>query len=315
VSQPRPALSIVSTLYRSQATLAEFWERASAAARRIAGDDYEIVLVNDGTPDGSLEVALSLYERDPHVRVVDLSRNFGHHKAMMTGLEHARGALVFLIDCDLEEAPELIEAFHARLRESGADVVYGVQTARKGGWFERVAGHLFFRLFNLLSPHPLPVNVLTVRLMTRRYVDSLVAHRERAILIAGLWVITGYRQEAMPVAKGSRRRSSYTFAHKVAIFVDSVTSFSDRPLVAIFYLGSLIVVTATGGVLHLVYRKLVHGISVVGWPSLIVSVWLLGGLTIFSIGLLGIYLSKIFIETKQRPYTIVRALYEREPGA
>ena len=119
----------------------------------------------------------------------------------------------------------------------------------------------------------------------------------------------------MPVAKGSRRLSSYTLARKVGMFVDSVTSFSDRPLVIIFYIGSAIVLTAAAGALRMIYRKMVYGISVVGWPSLIVSVWLLGGLTIFSIGLIGIYLSKIFLETKQRPYTIVRAIYEREPPA
>lgn len=310
---PRPGLSIVTTLYRSDATLAEFCARAGAAARTITGDDYEIVLVNDGSPDGSLDAAITLYEHDSHVRVVDLSRNFGHHKAMMTGLAHARGALVFLIDCDLEEPPELLEAFHTKLRESGADSVYGVQTERKGGWFERMTGRLFFTLFNLLSPQSIPVNLLTVRLMTRRYVDSLLEHRERALMIAGLWAITGYRQEPLAVAKGSRPRSSYTMARKIAIFVDSVTSFSDRPLVAIFYLGTFIVLAASGAALWLIYRKLRHGVGVAGYPSLMVSIWLLGGLTIFCIGLVGIYMSKIFLETKQRPYTIVRALYEREP--
>jgi putative glycosyltransferase len=307
---PRPALSIVATLYRSEATLAEFHARATAAARAAAGDDYEVVLVNDGSPDRSLEIAIALHEQDPHVRVVDLSRNFGHHKAMMTGLEYARGALVFLIDCDLEEAPELLAEFDAERRKTGADVVYGVQTARKGGLFERLSGWLFFTLFNLLSRDRLPVNLLTVRLMTRRYVDSLVAHRERAMMMAGLFVITGYRQEPLAVTKGSKPHSSYTFARKIAMFVDSVTSFSDRPLVYIFYLGSFIVLTATAAAIWLVHRKIWHGVPVAGYPSLIVSIWMLGGLTIFCIGLVGIYLSKVFIEAKQRPYTIVRATYE-----
>ena len=308
----RPALSIVATLYRSEQTIAEFCERARAAAAAAAGDDYEIVLVNDGSPDTSLEIALSLHERDAHIRIVDLSRNFGHHKAMMTGLEHARGALVFLIDCDLEEDPALLASFQARLRETRADVVYGVQAARKGGWFERISGYVYFRIFNLLSSDPLPVNVITVRLMTRRYVESLLLHRERALMIAAIAVITGYRQEPMVVAKRSRGETTYTLRRKIALFVDAITSFSDRPLVAIFYIGSFIVVAASLAALRLIYRKLVHGISVVGWPSLIVSIWLLGGLTIFCVGLLGIYLSRVFIETKQRPYTIVRTVYERE---
>ena len=308
----RPALSIVATMYRSEATIVEFCERARAAAAAVAGDDYEIVLVNDGSPDRSLDLAVSLHEGDAHIRIVDLSRNFGHHKAMMTGLEHARGALVFLIDSDLEEAPELLASFHARLRDTGADVVYGVQASRKGGWFERLSGYVWFKIFNLLSADPLPVNVITVRIMTRRYVESLLLHRERALMIAAIAVITGYRQEPMVVAKRSRGETTYTLRRKVALFVDAITSFSDRPLVAIFYIGSFIVVTASLAALRMIYRKLAHGISVVGWPSLIVSIWLLGGLTIFCIGLLGIYLSRVFIETKQRPYTIVRAVYERK---
>jgi putative glycosyltransferase len=309
---PRPALSIVATLYRSERTLAEFCDRARAAAAAIAGDDYELVLVNDGSPDGSLDLAVALHHRDPHVRVVDLSRNFGHHKAMMTGLEYARGTLVFLIDCDLEEPPELLAQFHARLHETGADAVYGVQRTRKGGWFERLSGYVQYKLFNLLSVHKLPVNGLTVRLMTRRFVDSLVLHRERAMFLAALAVLTGYRQEPMVVTKGSRGDSSYTLARKVTLFLDAITSFSDRPLVAIFYLGSFIFVTASFAALWLIYRKVWHGTSVIGWPSLIVSIWLLGGLTIFCVGLLGIYLSKVFIETKQRPFTIVRAVHEHD---
>jgi putative glycosyltransferase len=313
----RPALSIVTTLYRSEATVAEFYARARAMATQIAGEDFEIVFVNDGTPDGSLALALGLYERDPRVRVIDLARNFGHHRAMMTGLAHARGELVFLIDSDLEEAPELLPQFHATLREGGGavDVVYGVQRARKGSWVERVSGAVFFRVFNLLSPDPLPVNVMTVRLMTRRYVESLVAHQERETIIAGLWVLTGYGQVAVPVVKGSRPTSSYSLVGRVTNFVNAVTSFSDRPLVLIFYIGTLICAAASAAAFYLIVRKLFFDIHLAGYPSLIVSIWLLGGLTIFCVGLIGIYLSKVFIETKQRPYTIVRHHYDRAAQA
>src|SRR5256885_14440017 len=143
-------LSIVTTLYYSAPYLDEFYDRACAAAEKFTRD-FEIILVNDGSPDNSLEVALSIYQKDHRVKVIDLSRNFGHHKAMMTGLAHASGELVFLIDCDLEEEPELLERFHRELIASGADVVYGVQQKRKGDLFERVSGTLFFKLFNALS--------------------------------------------------------------------------------------------------------------------------------------------------------------------
>ena len=306
-------LSIVTTLYQSVETLKEFYARIRPEAEKFTGD-YEIILVNDGSPDDSLDVALALYRGDPHIRVIDLSRNFGHHKAMMTGLAHARGDLVFLIDCDLEEKPELLGEFHRKLRETGADVVYGIQEKRKGGWFERTSGRLFFWLFNSLSNVPLPSNVVTVRLMTRRYVESLISHRERETIIAGLWAMTGYRQLPIAIDKGSGGRSTYSLLGKVTTFINAVTSFSDRPLVFIFYLGSVIVFVATIAALRLIVRQIFYGINVVGWPSLIVSIWLLGGLTIFCLGLIAIYLSKVFIETKNRPYTIIRQLYEQTTG-
>lgn len=303
-------LSVVTTLYRSAAHLEEFHARMSRAAAALS-PDYEIVLVNDGSPDDSLAAALRLLERDPRLTVVDLSRNFGHHKAVMTGLAHARGQSVFLIDCDLEEEPEWLSDFQVQLRERGADVVYGVQERRKGTLLERLSGDLFFRLFALLSDDPLPANLTTVRLMSRRYVDALLQHRERSMIIGGLWVITGFAQVALPVKKGSRGKSSYTLAARVDVFVNAVTSFSDRPLKLIFYLGLGIFLMALAAASVLVVRRVFFGVLLAGWPSLMVSVWLLGGLTLFCLGVIGIYLQKVFIETKQRPYTIVRAVHRR----
>ena len=303
-------LTVVATLYQSAQHLEAFHARASAAAL-VLTPDYEIVLVNDGSPDHSLDVALRLFALDSHVRIVDLSRNFGHHKAMMTGLAHARGELVFLIDSDLEEEPELLQAFHATMQAVGTDVVYGVQAARRGGLFERVSGWAFFKLYNVLSDQPIPVNVVTVRLMTRRYVQALLSHRERETMIAGLWALTGFAQVPVTVTKGQNTGTSYSLSRKVAVLVNSVTSFSDRPLVFIFYLGLAIGIGASMAALYLVVQRLFFGVALPGWPSLIVSVWLLGGLMLGSLGIIGMYVSRIFIETKQRPYTIVRQIYER----
>jgi putative glycosyltransferase len=304
-------LSIVTTLYRSARHLEEFHARISAVAARFT-PDYEILLVNDGSPDDSLAVALKLFEHDDRVRIVDLARNFGHHKAMMTGLAEARGDLVFLIDSDLEEPPELLTEFAEAIKEGHADVVYGVQDRRRGGLVERSSGWLFFRLFNLLSEQPIPENLATVRLMTRRYVSALVSHRERKMMIAGLWALTGFKQIARTIAKGTKGDTAYGFRRKVSVLVDSVTSFSDRPLVLIFYLGLAIGGTSSFAAVYLVVRRLFFGVALPGWPSLIVSIWMLGGLMLICLGIIGIYLSKIFIETKQRPYTIVRQIYERD---
>src|SRR5215831_7826230 len=302
-------LSIVSTLYCSAPYLESFYQRVRDSATRLE-HSFEIILVNDGSPDTSLEIALRLQRQDARIRIIDLSRNFGHHQAMMTGLMHARGEMVFLIDSDLEEDPELLETFAEKFRASGADVVYGVQEKRKGGLFERLSGAIFFKAFNTLSSHPLPRNLITARLMTRKYVDALVRHQERETLIAGLWVLTGFDQVPVTVTKSSTRRSTYSLRKRINHFVNAITSFSSKPLVFIFYLGCIILLLSTVAAVDLIVRKLLFGTLLAGWASLMVSIWLLGGLTIFCLGVIGIYLSKVFIEVKQRPYTVIKQIYE-----
>lgn len=304
-------LSIVTTMYYSAPYIQEFYDRISAAAQKIT-NDYEIIFVNDGSPDDSLNIAVALYEKDSKVRVIDFSRNFGHHKAMMTGLMHAKGGLVFLIDCDLEEEPELLETFYAEHRKNDdVDVVYGVQKARKGGFVEKISGNIFYWMFNLFSSYPVPSNLVTARLMSKRYVDSLVKHKDREVFMAGLWAITGFKQIPLMVTKLDKGNSSYDLRRKISILVNSITSFSNKPLLFIFYLGSIILFISSLAALHLIIRRVFFGVLLAGWPSLMVTIWLLGGLTIFCVGVIGIYLSRVFMETKERPYTIIRQIYER----
>ena len=304
-------LSIVTSAFYSAPHLEEFWVRSCAAAEKIT-DSFEIIIVNDGSPDNSLEVARALVAKDPRVRVIDLSRNFGHHKALMTGLAHSCGDLVFLLDSDLEEDPELLERFYRELKATAADVVFGTQEKRKGNLFERLSGFLFFKIFNALSSHPVPTNEVTARLMNRKYVSALLQHREREMLLAGLWVLTGFTQVPLTVTKHCKSSTTYSLRMKIAQAVNAVTSFSNKPLVFIFYLGSGILCLSTGAALYLVIRRIFFDTLLLGWASLIVSIWMLGGLTICCLGIIGIYLAKIFIEVKQRPYTIVKDIYEHE---
>jgi putative glycosyltransferase len=305
-------LSIVATLYQSAPYIAEFHRRASAAARQLVGDDYEIVLVNDGSPDSSLDLAVQLSECDGHVVVVDLSRNFGHHKAMMTGLAHASGERVFLIDSDLEEEPECLIGFSDQMQVEPCDVVYGVQEQRKGYWFERWSGQWFYRFFQMLTGLALPENIVTARLMTRRYVDALQRHEEREVFMAGLWYITGFVQLPQTVKKHSTSDTTYTFRSKMSLLVNSVTSFSNAPLVSIFYIGISISLFALCYIAYLSMHWIFLAKPLSGWTSVMASIWLLGGMIISFIGVVGIYLSKVFSETKQRPYTIVRQIYARD---
>jgi putative glycosyltransferase len=306
-------LSVVTSLYRSAAYIEEFYTRVCAAASRVVSH-FEIVFVNDGSPDNSLFLVLELQRQDSRVRIIDLARNFGHHKALMTGLAHAQGDLVFLIDCDLEEKPELLEQFYSELRQTGSDVIFGVQRQRKGGLIERLSGALFFKLFSILSDHPVPSNQVVARLMTRRYVASLVQYRDQQLYLAGLCSLAGYQQSMSYVDKTCKGVTTYNLHKRITAAVDAITSFSAKPLVFIFYLGGAVSLLATLGALYLIIKVLFFQDLLVGWPSVIVSIWLLGGMMLASVGLIGIYLSRIFMETKPRPYTVVREVYQQAQG-
>jgi len=300
-------LSIVTTLYKSAPYVSEFHSRISEAAKKIT-DDYEIVMVDDGSPDDSLDIAKKLCESDGRLQVIELSRNYGHHKAMMTGIGHAAGDYVFLIDVDLEEPPELLGTFFDEMREGAFDVVYGYQDERKGSWFEKHSGALAWRLIDLLLAIEIPHNHSTVRLMTRTYAQALVLHKEQKTAIGGLWVITGFKQKGVAFKKGSRGAGSYTWPHRLAALLDSVTSFSEIPLFAVFFVGLFILMMSGLVAVGLVILRLT-GTVLEGWISVMISVWILGGLAIFCMGVVGLYVSRIFIETKGRPYTIVRRVH------
>jgi putative glycosyltransferase len=306
-------LSIVTTLYKSATTVEEFYRRAVSAADGLT-TDFEIVMVDDGSPDNSLALACALAQQDNRVRVIELSRNFGHHKALMTGLAHAKGDFCFLIDSDLEEDPGLLKEFWQTLEQGDYDVVYGFQDERKGDFGTRVTGAIAYLAFDIFIPQPIPRNHVTVRLMRREYVDALLLHREQQTIIGGLWVITGFKQIGVRVRKLLRKGTTYSYWRRWIVLIDSITSFSEVPLVAIFYLGLAISAMSTLVGIALIILKLIFGGAIQGWISVMLSVWFLGGLLIFCVGVIGIYISKIFVETKNRPYTIVRRIYHFGDG-
>ncbi|WP_416652700.1 glycosyltransferase family 2 protein [Candidatus Pseudothioglobus sp. Uisw_086] len=305
-------LSIVTTLFKSSAYVEEFYLRITKEVKKLT-DDYEIIFVDDGSPDDSLQKCITLHQQDQKVTVLELSRNFGHHKAIMTGLSHAQGDFVFLIDVDLEEKPELLGKFWQELQNGeDLDVVYGVQQQRKGAFFERISGRLFWKVINIFSTIEIPKNILTARLVTKAYNDALIKYQESELFIGGIWADTGFRQKPIITNKSSKSETSYTFRKKIYLLITSITSFSSKPLVYIFNIGLLTTFVSFLFILKLLYNKLFYGVSFEGWTSLIVSVWFFGGLIILLLGIIGIYLSKIFIETKNRPYTIVRKYYKQQ---
>jgi putative glycosyltransferase len=301
-------LSIVSTLYKSQNSIEEFYQRICKTCDACNIDDFEIIFVNDGSPDNSLKLALSLHKKDSRIAIVDLSRNFGHHRAMMTGLKYASGDLVFLIDSDLEEQPEWLIDFKRVMDTEHSDTVYGELKARRGNWFERTTGNLYYKLFNAVSGLKLP-QIATARLMSRRFVDALLSHQETEVIIGGLMYLTGFEQIPYPVHKVRLGKSNYSIAKRIVLVTDSIVSFSSLPLASIFYVGVGITMLSFIALVYVLMSWAFSSHSLSGWTSLIISIWLLGGIMISFLGVIAIYLSKVFIEIKHRPQAIVRAFH------
>jgi len=302
-------LSVVTTLFKSANYLPEFYERVRATADRVC-PDYEIIFVNDGSPDTSLAIARAIACADARVKVVDLSRNFGHHHAIVAGLSQVRGERVFLLDVDLEESPEWLADFWQKFETSDVDVVYGVAAARGGNPLRVYLGSLFYKVFNLFSDIKIAENMCTARLMSSEYVSALLTLPDRNLFLAGNFQWTGYRQIPMMVAKGSRPTTTYTAARRVALAVNAITSFTAYPLTLIFMFGLTIAGLAGLVGVGLVVDKLLHpDTTLIGWPSVIASIWFLGGATICVVGVVGIYVSRIFVEAKGRPQYLIRKIY------
>ena len=305
-------LSIVTTLYQSASFVQEFYNRLTSIADELTRD-YEIIFVVDGSPDDSLGQAVPIFEKDQRVKIIDLSRNFGHHKAIMTGLSHSRGDVVFLIDSDLEEDPELLKNFWEYLKnDPETDVIVGVQReTRKLPFLTNVLRTAFYKVINYLSNEKIDPNEMVVRLMRRSYVDALVKHTETNIFLPGIWSSLGFRKKSVEAEKKVNVQSSYTLSKKASLAIDAITSFSAKPLYLMFVFGGIISLIAFFVLLYVIYQKLVMDMAV-GWSSLIVSIWTGIGLIMMSLGIIGIYLSKIFSEVKNRPYSIVRRLYSHD---
>lgn len=306
-------LSIVTTLYKSERFLDSFVAQCEAAMIEIKCDSYEIVFVNDGSPDKSLDKVLKIKETNENIVAIDLSRNFGHHYAIMAGLTYSTGDYVFLIDCDLEVPPTTIPVFYNKfMEEKGCDVVYGVQEVRKGLFIERIAGGLFYGFFNRLTDTQIPENLLTERLMSRRYIDELIKMGDKNIFMAGMMQWVGFKQIPITVKKGQREgKSTYTLGKRISLSMEAITSFSSYPLVVLFKFGFFIsALSVLTGIFFLVKKLINPEIVLSGFTFLIVALLFSVGVIISSLGILGIYIDKLFNQTKNRPTFIVKDIYK-----
>ncbi len=297
-------------MYHSAAYLTEFYERAVASIS-VTGHDIEFVFVDDGSGDDGRRIARGFMLGPHRVRMIELSRNFGHHPAILAGLRFAEGELVFLIDCDLEEPPEAFAAFYRTMMaaplDDPIDVVYGVMAARRGGFVRSGSGKLFYALLARFLSTAVPADAVVARLMRRRYVQALLSYQETEIYLLGLMTLVGFNQVAVAIDKIDKGSSSYTLGKRIAAMLQALTSFSDAPLYVIFWTGMTTSLVAFGGGAFLLADHLIFGVHFLnGWASLILTVAFFSGLLASSLGIIGIYVGKTFREAKRRPTYIIR---------
>ena len=303
-------LSIVVPCYNEEACLPALHDRLSATARSAAGDDYEIVLVNDGSRDGSWRMMQQLASEDRHVVAVNLSRNHGHQLALTAGLDLSRGDHVLIIDADLQDPPELLPAMLDAMREQQADVVFGVRRSRAGETaFKRATAHSFYRLLSRATDVDIPLDAGDFRLMSRRALDALLAMPEQARFIRGMVAWIGFKQVPFAYDRAERfaGASNYPLGKMLRFALDALTGFSSAPLKLASHAGLALSLGSLLLIVYIAYAWAV-GRSIQGWTSLMLVVVILGAVQMFVLALMGEYIGRLYNEAKRRPLYIVQEI-------
>jgi len=302
-------ISVVVPAYNEEEVLPAFHQRTSAVLAGL-GMRAEIVYVNDGSTDRTLEVLHQLRADDPRVTIVDLSRNFGKEIALTAGLDHARGDAVVVIDADLQDPPELIPEL-VRVWREGYDVVYAKRTSREGeSAFKKLTAHLFYRVIQNVSRVKVPRDTGDFRLLSRRALDALLQLREQHRFMKGLFAWVGYPQKAVLYQRDARFAgvTKWNYWRLWNFALDGITSFTTFPLKVATYVGLVISVLAFLYGILIIVKTLAFGDPVRGYPSLVVIVLFLGGVQIACLGIIGEYLARLFDESKQRPLYFLKGL-------
>jgi dolichol-phosphate mannosyltransferase len=297
-------ISVCAPVYNEEILVEEFYARATAA---LEGLDYELIIVNDGSQDSTPEKLDGLAAADPRLRVVHLSRNFGHQAALTAGLVHARGSAVAMLDADLQDPPELIPAMLAQWQD-GADVVYMVREERPGETaFKLATARWFYTLFRKLAQVDLEPNSGDFRLLDRRALDALLSMGERNRFLRGMTVWVGFKQTAIPYKRDPRHagETKYPIRKMLRFSLDAIASFSHLPLQIATYLGFLFAGIAFIAIPVVIILKITGG-YLPGFGAITILILMIGGLQLIALGLIGEYVGRIYDEAKRRPLYIVR---------
>lgn len=308
-------LSMIVPVYNEEDVINSFYLK-TASVLDSGPYDAEIIFVNDGSSDSTLDILLQLKEADSRIVIVDLSRNFGKEIAMTAGLDYCKGDAIVVIDADLQDPPELIPELIAKWQQ-GYDVVYAKRISRDGeSAMKKLTSKAFYRVINRVSRVPIPEDTGDFRLMSRRAVTALNSLRERNRFMKGLFAWIGYPQTAVLYHRDPRYagKSKWNYFALLDLAVEGLTSFTIAPLKISTYIGFL---TALGAFLYgiwIIFKTLIYGDPVAGYPTLMVVILFLGGVQLLALGIIGEYLGRIFSESKQRPLYLLNGLYQSSPS-
>jgi glycosyltransferase involved in cell wall biosynthesis len=309
-SLEEPELSIVVPMHNEALNLDYLFQRLAEVLDRLQSS-YEIICVDDGSQDNTWARLVEYHQRNPAIKVVSLSRNFGKEIALTAGIDYARGAAVIPIDADLQDPPELIETMLAKWRE-GYDVVYATRRSRLGeSWLKRLTATVFYRVIGRMSDVSIPPDTGDFRLLDRRVVEVLKQMPERTRFMKGLFSWVGFRQTSILYDRDQRYqgRSSWNYWRLWNLAVDGITSFSLLPLKVWSYIGLVLSLLAFLYATFLIVRTLILGVDVPGYASIMVAVLFLGGVQLVTLGIIGEYLGRVYEEVKGRPLYLIRDSY------
>jgi len=311
-----PLLSVVVPVKDEESCILPFVERVGAVLDSVAaGEGWEILFVDDGSSDSTLAVIAAAHGRDPRVRALSLSRNFGKEAALSAGIDHARGSAVIPMDVDMQDPPEVLPEMIAKWR-AGYEMVFGVRRDRTNdGWAKRFTARLYYRAHNAVSQEKIPENAGDFRLMDRKVVEVIRKLPERNRFMKGLFAWAGFRQAAVEYDRAERETGTtkYNYWKLWTLALDGITSASTVPLRIWSYVGAVIALFALGYAGFIAFDTMVFGNRVPGYASIMTSVLFLGGVQLISLGVLGEYVGRILTETKQRPLYVVRDTVGIEP--
>ena len=300
-------LSVVVPCFNEEAVIREMHRHLVASLEKVPHLDFELVYVDDGSRDATLKHLRDLQRMDERVRVLALSRNFGHQIALTAGLQNAQGDAVVVIDADLQDPPEVILEMLDRWRE-GTDVAYGTRTHREGETaFKRWTASAFYRLINRIADIAIPNDAGDFRLMDRKVVDAILAMPERDRFVRGMVAWTGFRQVSVPYRRMARAAGEpkYPFRRSLRLAIDGFLSFSMVPLRLVTYVGFFTSGLALLGILYALALRIFTDIWVTGWTLLFIAIVFFGGVQLVLAGIMGEYLERIYHEVKRRPLYLV----------